>query len=79
MTYTPFVKEAGRCVVIEVEAEGRDRLIGKTPECHPRELDFLPASAAVCLWDITDITSTRRSQVFTASVCSCFPVPVLKS
>lgn len=79
MTYTPLVEKAGRRVVVEVEAEGRDCLIGKTPECRPRELDFLPASAATCLWDIADITSTRRSQVCTASVCSCFPVPVLKS
>lgn len=79
LTCTPFIGEPGRCVVVEVEAEGRDCLIGKTPECCPRELDSLPASAAECLWGIMDITSTRHSQVSTASVCSCFPVPILKS
>lgn len=79
MTYTPFVGEAGRCVVVEVEAEGRHYLAGKTLECSPRVLDFLPACTAVYLRDITDITSTRCSQVFTASVRSHCPLPILKS
>jgi len=79
LTYTPFAGEAGRHVVVKVEAEGRHCLTGKTPECWPRELDFLPACTAVYLCDITDTASARRSQVLTVSVRSHCPVLILKS
>lgn len=66
MTYTPFLREDGKYVTVDVEAGRGHCLTEKTPKFCPRELDFLPASGAVYLWDIMDVTSS-----FTGNHCLC--------